>query len=432
MRRLQDEKTRSTLMIENKKPLVLKKHVAAIHSDNRLTLLQRKIANALLFNAYQDLMEKEEHTIHIPTLCNLIGYDSNDHKTIKKALVNLLSTVIQWNLVDGNKIDNEGVWNASSIIADASIDGAICTYSYSNKMKKLLHQPELYGRVNMLVQAKFRSSYGLALYENCIRYQNIQQTPWFELEQFRKLMGVEELKYKIFRDFKSRVIDKAVAEVNNYSPITITPQFRKHNRQVIAVQFLISQTKELENPAISSSEPTMTLSEMLKEKFGLSKTQIEDVMAAYEAHYIFEKMTIVESSPSFMNDKISNLAKYFLTALKEDYQPLKRGKKTLPSVQMDKFEKEKQKNVEQNRVGQYQRYQNKLLLKNFHALPQAKIDTLLNEFSKNLEGLYEVLYQREGLSNIMVQDQLCIFIKLRHSYLLESIPGYEEFSKETV
>jgi hypothetical protein len=156
-------------MAVNEKTLELKKHVAAIHSSNKLSLVQRKIANALLFNAYDELLAKEEHQINVRTLCNLIGYDSNDYKTIKKALINLLSTVIEWNLVDGSRLDAEGIWNASSIIADASIDGAVCTYSYSNKMKKLLYSPELYGRLNMVVQAKFQSTYGLALYENCIK-----------------------------------------------------------------------------------------------------------------------------------------------------------------------------------------------------------------------------------------------------------------------
>ena len=94
-------------MLEQNKTLELKKHVATIHSSNTLSLLQRKIANALLYNAYNDLFIKEEYQIHIGSLCKLIGYDSNDHKLIKKALVNLLSTVIEWNLVDGNKVDTE-------------------------------------------------------------------------------------------------------------------------------------------------------------------------------------------------------------------------------------------------------------------------------------------------------------------------------------
>ena len=70
-------------------------------------------------------------------------------------------------------------------------------------MKELLHRPEMYGRLNMLVQAKFQSTYGLALYENCIRYQNIDKTPWFDILQFRKLMGIEENKYKIKKRIKS-------------------------------------------------------------------------------------------------------------------------------------------------------------------------------------------------------------------------------------
>jgi hypothetical protein len=76
--------------VQEQKVLQLKKHVAVIHSSNKLSLLQRKIANALLFNAYKELQNKEEHEIHIATLCQLIGYDSNDHKTIKKSLLLLL------------------------------------------------------------------------------------------------------------------------------------------------------------------------------------------------------------------------------------------------------------------------------------------------------------------------------------------------------
>jgi hypothetical protein len=153
--------------------LELKKHVAVIHSSNKLTLLQRKIANALLYNAYHYLQERDEHIIHIAKLCELIDYDSHDHKTIKRALVNLLSTVLEWNLVDGERLDTEGIWNASSIIADASIKGALCTYSYSNKMRSLLYKPLMYGRLDMQVQSKFQSGYGLALYENCNRFQEI-------------------------------------------------------------------------------------------------------------------------------------------------------------------------------------------------------------------------------------------------------------------
>lgn len=410
-------------MVERKKTLELKKHVATIHSSGKLSLLQRKIANALLFNAYEELQKKDEHEIHIGTLCKLIGYDSNDHKTIKKGLVNLLATVIEWNLVDGNRLDMEGIWNASSIIADASIDGAICTYSYSNKMKQLLHRPELYGRLNMLVQAKFQSNYGLALYENCIRFQNIEQTPWLEIAKFRKLMGVEDSKYKIFRDFKSRVLDKAVEEVNKYSPITITPQFRKQGRQVVAIQFTIKPSKDL---LLEQQKTNTNIHDILKEKFGLSKKQADEVMLTYEENYIFEKMSIVESSASYIQGKIANLAKYLLSALKEDYQATKSSAQTIPVKRENRDEK--QKRNERSKMEEYYRYQNKQMLKIFNKKSKNVQNKIISEFEKQLgKGIYRDIYLRDGLNNVLIQDQLCLFFRQKRPELVDEVPTFDEF-----
>ncbi len=413
-------------MIERKKSLELKKHVATIHSTNKLSLLQRKIANALLFNAYDELLKKDEHEIHIATLCNLIGYDSNDYKTIRKALVNLLATVIEWNLVDGSRLDNEGIWNASSIIADASIDGPVCTYSYSNKMKQLLHRPELYGRLNMLVQAKFQSSYGLALYENCIRYQNIEQTPWFEIAKFRKLMGVEEGSYKIFRDFKHRVLDKAIEEVNKYSPIYIVPQFQKQKRKVTAIQFLIKPSNGTQ--IVSSELEEESLPAKLKLNFGLSQKQLHEVLSHYEESYIWEKISIIESSASFLNGKITNLANYLICALKDDYQPVKSSKIVQEIISTHRNKQDKQKKIAYRKMEEYRRYQHKEIVTFFNKQAEVTQHSILLAFSAYLgKGIYYDIYKRDGLKNILIQDQLCFFIKQYKPEFLTGIMLYNEF-----
>ncbi len=399
-------------MAVNEKTLELKKHVAAIHSSNKLSLVQRKIANALLFNAYDELLVKDDHQINVRTLCNLIGYDSNDYKTIKKALINLLSTVIEWNLVDGSRLDAEGIWNASSIIADASIDGAVCTYSYSNKMKKLLYSPELYGRLNMVVQAKFQSTYGLALYENCIRYQNISQTPWFDIMQFRKLMGIEEGKYPIFRDFKRRVLDKAIEEVNKYSSLQVSSKIQKQKRQVVAIQFHIQHGKALANDA-ALGEAALPLSQRLKESFAFSKPQIEETLTNYDENYILEKIAIIESSTSFRNGKINNVTKYLLSALTEDYQPVKSSKNLMkPSEKTDSSANE----VNQTRLKQaeYRRQQNKSLITIFDQQSKSTQKKVLKEFEESLgSSLYHDIYKRDGLNNVLITDQLCDFLRAR-------------------
>ena len=420
------ERKTQAITLQPDKMLELKKHVAVIHSSNKLTLLQRKLANALLFNAYKELQEKDEHTIHIAKLCEIIGYDSNDHKTIKKSLINLISTVLEWNLIDGERLDSEGVWNASSIIAGASIDGAICTYSYSPQMRRLLYRPNMYGRLDMMVQAKFQSTYGLALYENCNRFQDIGQTPWFTLAKFRKLMGVEEGKYKIFRDFKTRVLDKAVEEVNKYSTLNISPQMRKQNRQVVSIQFLIKKPKLSVIP--TSNEPTQNnIAEILKEKFGLSARQITQVLTDYTELYIKEKIDLVISSPSFKKGKVKNLASYLLSALRDDYQAGKTSTVDVVSTVND-INSDNRSSVElQTKFG---RFQESELFKLFVGLSERKKAGLLNKFEKFLVGVYEQVYAREGFKNVLIQEQLCQFLKKINHELINKLPSYNEWLRD--
>lgn len=418
------ERKTQTITLQPEKVLELKKHVAVIHSSNKLTLLQRKIANALLFNAYKDLQEKDEHSIHIAKLCEIIGYDSNDHKTIKKALINLISTVLEWNLVDGERLDNEGVWNASSIIAGASIDGAVCTYSYSSQMRRLLYRPNIYGRLDMMVQAKFQSTYGLALYENCNRFQDIGQTPWFTLAKFRKLMGVEEGKYKIFRDFKSRVLDKAVEEVNKYSTLQISPQVRKQNRQVVSIQFLIKKPKLSAVPKLDDSAQD-SIADVLKEKFGFSAKQTMQVLADHSEIYIKEKIDLVTSSPSFINGKVKNIAKYLMSALRDNYQaPKPSTAKIVTSSNI--VQSDDKSNLELQM--KFRRFHEAELFKLFEELSARKKAGLLNKFEKYLVGVYEQVYAREGFKNILIREQLCQFLKQINHELVGKLPSYDEWA----
>ena len=411
----------------------LKKHVAVIHSSNKLTLLQRKIANALLFNAYGELQAKDEHSIHIAKLCELIGYDSNDHKSIKRALVNLLSTVLEWNLVDGERLDAEGVWNASSIIADASIDGAMCTYSYSNKMRKLLYRPNMYGRLDMLVQAKFNSGYGLALYENCNRFQDIGQTPWFSLAKFRKLMGVEGGKYKIFRDFKTRVLDKAVEEVNKFSSLVITPQLRKQNRQVTSIQFLIKKSNVISiNIPAEGVLDADGLADILKLRFGFSAKQIIDTVNQYDEKYIREKIDLVQSSPSFQTGKVKNVARYLISALRDDYQPTKKSTQINRSDDGvgDQVEQYNMSRVDVLDMTEFKRFQDRQLFGLFKELPEKSQNSLLKKFEKILKGMYHHVYLQSGLKNNLVQDQLCEFLRDTNHTLVNQLPTYDVWLKD--
>lgn len=416
--------------IDNKKSLELKKHVGAIHSSNRLTLIQRKVANALLYNSYDNLLTQDRHSIHIKILCDLIGYNSKDYKTVKNSLVALISTVIQWNLIDKNKDEKDGIWNASSIIADASIDGPICSYSYSQNMKQLLYHPEVYGRLNMNVQAKFKSTYGLALYENCARYQGITHTQWFDLTTFRLLMGVEKGEYLIFRDFKRRIIDKAVNEVNCYSSMLLKVRFKKQGRAVIALQFLIEHKQKISSndSDILKLEPHKSLSNTLQSNFGFSSIQAEKMVKNYGEDYILNKINIVEDSESFKVGKIVNLAKYLEHAIEKDYQPPKSSMERISSIKQQKMQSNKIQENEKIKREEYRRFQDEEILKTYGNLCGDEKLLIEKAFAESIKNnVYYDAYIKGGIRHVLVADKFCFFVRNSKQKFLGNIISFEGF-----
>ena len=417
------------LAFESYNTVELKKHVGAIHSSNKLTLVQRKIANALLFNAYDVLHKNDEYEIHIGDLCHLIGYASNDYKKIKNSLKLLISTVLEWNLVDKENGDKQ-IWNASAILASASIDGPICTYAYSPRLKALLFRPEVYGRINMLVQSRFKSTYGLALYENCVRYQNIPQTPWFEMPLFRKLMGVEEGKYPIFRDFKRRVLDKAVEEVNTHSPINIEPVYRKRARKVLGLQFkIIKGGKALPSP--ESTDDGMRLLQQLTTSFGVNTLQTEQLLSQYGVSYIAEKVALIETSVSYQNGKIKNLGAYLIKALAEDYQAPRSSMSNVVNNAEKKQAHDRVVAQEKQCIDAYHKYRIESIWEYFKQLNKSEQTVLEAQFSESIKNnICNNFYVKYGLEEPIVKDKFCEYLLRHQATIASKIKSYTTFKTE--
>ena len=89
---------------------ILKKHVAAIHIGAKLSLLQRKLVNALLYNAYDQLLTAKEHQISASLLCEMIGFDSHNSAYLKGALKGLMETVVEFDVLED---DGETSWEVN-------------------------------------------------------------------------------------------------------------------------------------------------------------------------------------------------------------------------------------------------------------------------------------------------------------------------------
>lgn len=381
---------------ENKREI--KKHAATIHCSNTLSLLQRKISNALLYHAYKEMMVKEEHEITVKQLCRLIGYHGNNHAVIRDALRELISTVIEWNVI--NDVTGAENWTASSILASVSLEGPLCYFAYSPRMKQLLHSPSMFGKIDLVIQSKFRSSYGLALYENCIRYRGLPHTKWFDMELFKKLMGVPASKYDVFRDFKRRVLDKAVDEVNTYSDLIIAAEYIREGRRVVRVRFSLKerakrlrlgQKKEMSPllEAISFDVKTKLFTE-----FGLTAQQVDELLTDYDNEYIQSKITMIEESLPYQQGKVKNLTAYFLTAIKNDYQaPVSKAPVVIMQDAVNEVELLDIKRMVEAVRKEYGEYRETHIQNAIHSLPPQQKELFMTKFLDFTEPAISVILQ---------------------------------------
>lgn len=291
----------------------VKKNVAAIHVSGKLSLLQRKLSNVLLLNAYDTLTTRPSHRIDARTLCLMIGYNSNDTETLKTALRGLAETVAEWDMLDEQ---GRQEWGVSALLSFAKLKEGVCEYAYSSALAEKLHDPKVFALINLNIQRKFTGGYALALYENCFRFIKTRSTGWWEIDIFRRLMGVDDSEYyQSYKHLNAKIIKPAVAEVNKVSDIIITPEIRKQGRNVSHIRFKIDHNPQLSIMNIDDGAGVRnTLVYTQLRDLGVADRLARQWIAQHGEKYVSEKVTYVKRQ-----DGVKNPVKYLNAAIENDF-----------------------------------------------------------------------------------------------------------------
>lgn len=83
--------------------------------------------------------------------------------------------------------------------------------------------------------AGINSGYGIRIYELLVQYRQIGKRE-ISVDNLRTMLELGK-KYPLFADFKKRVIDTAVDQINEYSPLRVTYEQKKTGRKVTHITF---------------------------------------------------------------------------------------------------------------------------------------------------------------------------------------------------
>ena len=218
----------------------------AIQIQSRISLLQRRAWNVLLANAYNELPDKDIHTVSVVELAAKLGFGDGNQEYLKEVLRSLRSCEVEWNLL--NK-DNKQEWGVAGLLAEVRISDGICFYQFPHTLRLKLHNPRVYAKLNLRLQNQFRSRYALVLWEICFDYFDTDrdrgETPFIALEVFKSLMGLEKEEYPIFKELNRNVIKPAIKEINDLTDYHVEVEQKRLVRRIAELKFRITKVKQI-------------------------------------------------------------------------------------------------------------------------------------------------------------------------------------------
>ena len=301
-------------------PDIFRKAVQAVHSKAKqpLLLVQRKIGNAWVKHALiTDPDDSGWWTNSIRDLAIDIGFDSNNHQYLKEAAEALMSIVFEWDVLAPEAKRTK--WKASVMFPEVELDEDVVRYQFSSQLRETLLKPEVYALIDMNIVRKFRRSSALALWEQCVRFENVGRTGELAWPLWRDVILGQDASHKTYEEykyFKAKVLKPALAEINELSEHEVTVHENKVGRRVSTLIFAIKRKQVA--PETQTPDAVELISEMTK--LAVPASEAKRLLKTYAADAI--KHALAYTKSRMLDRKLSPLTSpsaYFRNALKEGY-----------------------------------------------------------------------------------------------------------------
>ena len=245
----EDEKSR----LAGRTPVVLDEQSVAKANEaiairpkrGRLTLLSRRIYNALLYHSQRQGVDEPVYRLALSELIGDARFNSNNTELLKAHLRDMQATTIEWS-TSGTGLKR---WVSSQLLGTVTIEeqgrGRPCTvtWRYPEEIKERLVKPHQYTRVLLEISGQMRSYSAAVLYELGARYLTSpsrltmrEDVVWWAAV----LTGRSDISEVDYRFLKRDVISKALAEVDALcDEFSLELIEHKRGRKIEEIQFRV-------------------------------------------------------------------------------------------------------------------------------------------------------------------------------------------------
>jgi len=385
----------------------IKKHSSIVQLGGLATLLERKLINAAIWITKDQLKRNPNEvrfSAEIGLFKRLLGYKDTKNDDLKECLRNLRRTEFEYNIMhkDGER------WGNFSYFSDVEIESwgrgrtTHITREYPSRILKVIQNPKMFVRLNLLIIMGLDSKHSVVLYEFLKDYVGIGKYT-IHINDFRNLMGIENGQYNSFSMLKQRVIDTAIAEIVEKTDLDVSYEVERIGRKVNSLLFKMRLKKHRLD--------LFPNSEKIKKKlqyFGLKEKKINELLKVHDQQYLQANIEVVEQEAK--KGSIKKLSAYLLKAFQDDYRPQEsefakvEAQKITERTAQETEEKEIQE-AQKQRLRAFNKWRKETTVQRFSEMQNEEKEALKNAFLKEVENVDYIanVLKSKGFENIIIQ-----------------------------
>lgn len=198
---------------------------------------------------------------------------------------------------------------------------------FNNKMRDLIlgifESGHPYTKINMKQIFYLGSAYAMRLLEIMLQYQGMKCNNVIKrtvaLDELRFMLNIDKEQYTRVNDFKRKVLDTAVNEINESTQYSIRYEDEKSGRKIVAFSFYMDCNEVLSKEAVVDETIKLEMPPTKKKRYGLSKQAINTLTTICGSNEEFE-LRMEHALQLAETRKPDNLQGFLYNAIKDNYR----------------------------------------------------------------------------------------------------------------
>ena len=234
--------------VEQEKNMLIVKDNALINASYNLELVEQRLILLAIIEARENgkgINANDPLTVHASTYIHTFNVEKHSaYTSLKEACKSLFARQFSYEEINKNGNITQYTSRWVSKIGYTKNEGTVEIIFAPDVVPLITRLEKHFTSYELEQVAQLQSKYATRLYEMLIAWRSVGKLSEVPLADFRKKIGVLDSEYKIISNFKLRVLDPAIKQINEHTDIIVSYEQHKAGRAITGFSFKFKQKQQ--------------------------------------------------------------------------------------------------------------------------------------------------------------------------------------------